>query len=431
VAKSPPRPKLILVDACRNEVQLAGERTIDDQQSTKSFGESLEKPPAGILMLTSCAAGQISREEREFGHGVFTHYLLAGLEGGADVNGDGQVSLMELYLFTKNETKAYVARKFADLQTPALRGDIVDFDFARASAREISNSIGMKLVLVPAGEFMMGSAESAEDTAGYFHRAYALDLKADSFKDEHPAHRVRITRPFYLGAYEVTRGQFRQFVSDSDYKTDAEKDGKGGYGFNASESKWEQKPEYTWRNAGFEQADSHPVVNVSWNDAVAFCEWLSRREGKTYRLPTEAEWEYACRAGTTTRYSCGDDAEGLAQVGNVADAAAKATFPDWKWTIAARDGYVFTAPVGTFRPNRFGLYDMHGNAWEWCADWYGSEYYAASPANDPTGPDSRDARVLRGGSWDFGPDLVRSAFRYWFAPGSRLDSSGFRPARTN
>ena len=132
------------------------------------------------------------------------------------------------------------------------------------------------------------------------------------------------------------------------------------------------------------------MVNVSWNDAVAFCKWLSRKEGKTYRLPTEAEWEYACRAGTTTRYYSGDDPETLAKVANVADATAKAKFPDWKWTIKASDGYVFTAPVGQFKPNAFGLYDMHGNAWQWCADWYGKDYYGKSPVDDPKGPDTGD-----------------------------------------
>ena len=104
------------------------------------------------------------------------------------------------------------------------------------------------------------------------------------------------------------------------------------------------------------------MLNVSWNDAVAFCEWLSRKEGRAYRLPTEAEWEYACRAGTTTRYYCGDDPERLAKVGNVGDATLRKAIPDFKFTIRASDGYVFTAPVGRFRPNAFGLYDMHGNA---------------------------------------------------------------------
>ena len=204
------------------------------------------------------------------------------------------------------------------------------------------------------------------------------------------------------------------------YKTDAEKGEKpGAFGWNPDKKNFEFNEKYSWRNAGFEQTDEHPVVNVSWNDAVAFCKWLSKKESKTYRLPTEAEWEYACRAGTTTRYYSGDDPETLAKVGNVADAAAKAKFPDWKCTIKANDGYVFTAPVGQFKPNAFGLYDMHGNAWQWCADWYGAEYYATSPADDPTGPDSGDVRVLRGGSWYAGPNFARSARR---AAGTRRAS---------
>jgi formylglycine-generating enzyme required for sulfatase activity len=240
---------------------------------------------------------------------------------------------------------------------------------------------------------------------------------------------VRITRPFYLGTYHATRGQFRQFVEATDYKTDGEKDGKGAYGWNGD--KFEQKAEYTWRNVGFEQTDEHPVVNVSWNDAKAFCDWLSGKEGKTYGLPSEAEWEYACRAGTTTRYYSGDDPETLAQVANVADATAKAKFPNWKYRINASDGFVFTAPVGSFRPNAFGLYDMHGNAWQWCADWYGAEYYATSPADDPSGPDSGNVRVLRGGSWGDWPDFARSAKRSRVTPVYRDLISGIRVSRTN
>jgi formylglycine-generating enzyme required for sulfatase activity len=169
---------------------------------------------------------------------------------------------------------------------------------------------------------------------------------------------------------------------------------------------------------------------VSWNDAVAFCEWLSRKEGKTYRLPTEAQWEYACRAGTTTRYYSGDDAETLAQVGNVADGTAKAKFPAWK-TIQARDGYVFTSPVGSFRANAFGLYDMHGNAWQWCYDWYDSSYYAKSPVDDPTGAESGSNRVLRGGGWDRYAGHCRSANRLRGTPVDRDDYLGFRVSRAS
>jgi formylglycine-generating enzyme required for sulfatase activity len=295
----------------------------------------------------------------------------------------------------------------------------------------------MELVLIPAGEFKMGSGESAEATAAFFNKTYGEYILradfADFFKDEHPQHRVRITKPFYLGTYHVTRGQFRQFVADTGYKTDAEKDKwtPGAYGWNPDVKNFGFNNEkYSWRNAGFEQTDEHPVVNVSWNDAAAFCKWLSKKESKTYRLPTEAEWEYACRAGTTTRYYSSDDPETLAKVGNVADAAVKAMFPNSIYTIKANDGYVFTAPVGSFKPNAFGLYDMHGNAWQWCADWNGAEYYATSPADDPTGPDSGNGRVLRGGSWVIGPCDARSARRNGSSADLRYDFSGFRVART-
>jgi formylglycine-generating enzyme required for sulfatase activity len=297
---------------------------------------------------------------------------------------------------------------------------------------DLGGGLKLQMVLVPAGEFKMGSGESAEATAAFFNKTYGENLfKADLFENEHPQHRVRITKPFYLGAYHVTRGQFRQFVADAGYKTDAEKGKKpGARGWDPDKKGIVFNEKYSWQNAGFEQSDEHPVVNVSWNDAMAFCKWLSRKEGRTYRLPTEAEWEYACRAGTTTRYYSGDDPETLVEVGNVADATVKAKFPDLKYTIKASDGYVFTAPVGKFKPNSFGLYDMHGNAWQWCADWSGPKYYAKSPTDDPTGPDSGDVRVLRGGSWNVWPGHARSATRNRYAPGDRASSTGFRVART-
>ena len=281
----------------------------------------------------------------------------------------------------------------------------------RGSPSLITNSLGMNFTLIKAGEFQMGSPETDKDAED----------------DEKPQHRVRITRPFYLGVHEVTRGQFRRFVDDSGYQTEAEKDGKGGRGWNEAANKFEQNPRYTWREAGFEQTDLHPVVNVSWNDAVAFAEWLGKKEGKTYRLPTEAEWEYACRAGTTTRYFCGDDPEGLAEVGNIADATAREKYPDWN-AIAARDGFVYTSPVGRYRPNAWGLHDMHGNVWEWCWDWYGKDFYKASRVDDPAGPLEAAGRVIRGGGWSGSPRDCRSADRSWYAPVGRFSSLGCRLA---
>ena len=292
-------------------------------------------------------------------------------------------------------------------------------------ANPIINSIGMKLVLIPAGDFMMGSRETPEELA----KAFAGKL--EWYTDEQPWHRVRITKPFHLGAHEVTRGQFRRFVDDTRYQTEAEKgDPKGVVVVESVEGKTKTRldPEGSWRKVGFDQTDEHPVVGVSWNDALEFCKWLSRKEGKTYRLPTEAEWEYACRAGTTTHCWSGDDPEDLALIGNVADAKAKAQFPDWVGAMRGSDGYAYTAPVGKFRANGFGLYDMHGNVWEWCADWYDAAYYKDSPSEDPAGPATGSDRVLRGGSWINSPRFCRSAGRYWFTPGFRIIFLGFRVA---
>ena len=295
---------------------------------------------------------------------------------------------------------------------------------------DFGGGVTLKMILIPKGEYMMGSRESAADTAAFFNTIYhSNDLKAGFYEDEHPQHFVRITRPFYLAIYHITRGQFRQFIVDTDYKTDAEK-GKipGAWGWNPKTRQFGWNTEYCWRNTGFPQSDDHPVVNVSWNDAMAFCHWLTRKQGNVYRLPTEAEWEYACRAGTTTRYYSGDDPETLAKVGNVADATAKAQFPAWKRTIRASDGYVFTSPAGSFQPNAFGLYDMHGNAWQWCADWYGP--YTKSPTADPIGPDSGDVHILRGGAWFYRPCIARSAGRFAHGPTGRNAVTGFRVART-
>lgn len=302
----------------------------------------------------------------------------------------------------------------------------------------MTNGIGMKLVLIPSGEFLMGNSESPQELFAAYQQ-YDAKLTLDRFTDGYPQHRVRISKPFYLGACVVTVGQFRKFVEDAHYKTDAEKDGVGGRGWTGENGPdgllaWVQNPQYTWRNTGFEQTDEHPVVNVTWNDAQAFLKWLGAKEGKEYRLPTEAEWEYACRAGTTTRYYNSDDPEKLAEVGNVADASMKAKFPQWD-CIKGNDGYVFTAPVGQFKPNKFGLYDMHGNVFEWCQDVYDAGYYHTRPAVDvdPTGPPSPSStasRAVRGGCWFKRPYFMRSAARASNTPDDRNFQIGFRAATT-
>ena len=250
----------------------------------------------------------------------------------------------------------------------------------------IVNSIGMKLALIPSGEFLMGNSHSVDEEMRLFNTTSGEPVRKNDFANEYPRHRVRIERAFYLGVCPVTRGQFRQFVKETGFRTDAERSdpilGTGALDWGGQGGRFEWHGDWSWRKTGFVQTDDHPVVNVSWNDAIAFCKWLSRKDFSAYRLPTEAQWEYACRAGTTTRYSFGDDPSRLVEFANVADATARKAIPRWKFAVTGSDGYVFTSPVGQFRPNAFGLYDMHGNVAQWCMDWYDA-HYVRTPEEDP------------------------------------------------
>ncbi|MDA1018266.1 MAG: formylglycine-generating enzyme family protein [Planctomycetota bacterium] len=264
---------------------------------------------------------------------------------------------------------------------------------------EIKNSLGMRLVDIPPGKFTMGSPEAEQGREA-----------------QETPHEVELTKGFYLGVHEVTVGQFRRFVRDANYQTDGQRDGKGGWGVNEAGS-IEMSGKYTWESPGFKQSDDHPVVLVTWNDAKAFCRWLSDKEQKEYRLPTEAQWEYACRAGTKTAYTFGNDPQQLPAYANVGDRPA----------AKPKDGYHQTAPVGRFKPNAFGLYDMHGNVWEWCEDRYVPNSYRPEKQTDPTGPASGMARVQRGGGWSSSAKRCRSAARIGRHPSSYRGSYlGFR-----
>lgn len=310
-------------------------------------------------------------------------------------------------------------------------------DEQSSSSAAIENSLGMKFVLVSAGEFLMGSDESPDMLSmAYprYERRRVLELG-----DEAPVHRVRITQAFYLGQHEVTVGQFRQFIEASGYIPESVADGTGGYGYNASYNLAEsdsrdafegRDQKYSWRNPGFIQGDNHPIVNVTWNDAVALAKWLSEKEGVKYRLPTEAEWEYACRAGTRTRYASGDNLESLLKAANIFDLDTKEYWLRWtQFALSGHDGFSFTAPVGSFAPNAWGFYDMHGNVWEWVSDWYANDYYAKSPIDDPQGPADGNVRVRRGGSWHTWALYARSSYRNWLSPDSRYILVGMRLVR--
>jgi len=249
---------------------------------------------------------------------------------------------------------------------------------ARQLTLDLGGGVAMKLLLIRPGEFMMGSpnSEPARDP------------------DEGPQHWVRITRPFYMGVTEVTNAQYDQFVKESGY------DGSGD-----ADSDY-MRHHRDWSQYASPAAD-YPVVCVSWNNAQAFCRWLAQESSMTVRLPTQAEWEYACRAGTQTRFSFADTD---AQLG------------DYAWYIGNSNNQ--TRPVGQKKPNAWGLHDMHGNVWEWCQDWYGS--YPTGAVDDPTGPTNGEYPVGRGGSWNNDPRYCRSANRRRRNPTLSSYCNGFR-----
>ena len=300
---------------------------------------------------------------------------------------------------------------------------------------ETTNSIGMRMTLIPPGEFLMGSTD--EQVAAALKAAE--EIKADQAtkdriqKNERPQHRVVITKPMLMSATEVTVGQFRKFVEASKYVTEAEQYGFGNYSDKASDKVKEADKASTGRSPGYPITDESPVSQVTWNDACAYCAWLSEQEQRRpwyrpdgkggwlvaahadgYRLPTEAEWEYACRAGTTTQYSFGDDYAELEQFG---------------WFNKNAGGKA--QPVALKLPNPFGLFDMHGNAQEWCQDWYDGKWYEKSPPIDPNGPSSGSNRVIRGGYWNYGASMTAVAFRSSTSPSYRIYdiNLGFRIVR--
>jgi eukaryotic-like serine/threonine-protein kinase len=269
---------------------------------------------------------------------------------------------------------------------------------------EFTNSIGMKLQIIPPGKFMMGSSKEEID--------FWLKQNVSHWKEhlpwEGPQHEVEITQPFYMGQTDVTVGQFRQFVKATGYKTQAEREGRAARGFPNEEFK--EVADTTWLNPGFAQTDDHPVVCVSWNDAVEFCQWLSKQQEKTYRLPTEAEWEYSCRAGSKGRWCFGDNEGEL-----------------WDYVRDGGNSQNHSWPVAGLKKNSWGLYDMHGNVAEWCQDVFDPNYYKTSPPKDPPGPAAGDARAIRGGSWLWHEaHTTRSAMRYYHGPAGSANFCGFR-----
>lgn len=341
--------------------------------------------------------------------------------------------------------------------TPSSRPDLAVAPFDEKKAKEhqvawakhigepveMTNSVGMKLTLIPPGEYKMGTPSTPKRGR----------------TGENPQHLVRVTDAFYMGTCEVTVGQFREFHKSTGYKSYAEKGG-GVVGYRLGTDLSDNDGTYPvlfetdttrrfgWGRPGFPQDASHPVTCVSWQDAEAFCKWLSSKEDRQYALPTEAQWEHACRAGTTTRFFSGENEESLRTVANVRDQAltdqlskdlpnlpnkyirqhAPKLIEVCRGHVAPwSDGCPTTAPVGHFASNPFGLYDMHGNAAEWCQDWWDEKYYKASPTDNPRGPEQGMLHVVRGGSWFGGGDSAFwSGWADYMSSASRLDAYSFQ-----
>jgi len=379
--------KLLLADACRNQPlpgdllpKAAGDRKVIDLDRVASFSRQTAPAGKGIVGLFSCAPGQQSFEDGGLQQGVFFHHVLKAWQNGT-AGADGRLDLLELALSVRSQTSAY-ARRLNRIQTPQLRGDITGQWLlplaAGLKAGDIkTGSLGMQLAYIPAGEFLMGSPPAENERTEF-----------------ETQHRVKLTRPFYLGTHEVTQKQWATVM-------DAQP--------------WQEKTHV-------KQGANYPATFISWDDAVKFCAALTRRDrdagritkGQFYRLPTEAEWEHACRAGSVTAYSFGSD-------------MAKIDGFGWTGAIygaANTKSENHPQPVGLKKANAWGLYDMHGNVYEWCFDWFGLNSKAA--AIDPQGPDNGTLRVLRGGSWDDRARNARSANRTGAASTERSSSLGFR-----
>ena len=264
-----------------------------------------------------------------------------------------------------------------------------------------------ELIVIPPGEYAMGSA----------------DTEPNHQKSEGPRHRVGIAYAFAVGKYLVTVSEFARFAAETHYDA-------GDQCLTMEGGELDSRTGRDWRHVGFDQTENYPVLCMSYGDAEAYVAWLSKTTGHAYRLLSEAEAEYVNRAGSSTAYWWGDDPAGACAYANGADLDAKARLPQLSANTACHDGYVFTSPVGAFKPNPFGLYDTTGNAWSWTADCANDSYAGAPTDGSPNLAGDCSQHVLRGGSKLNDPTYLRAARRIWHLNSVRSFNHGFRVART-
>jgi len=451
-----------VIDACRNnpETGRSGEDNVLTDDFSKGFkirrSNSNGGQPSVSATLYACNVGERAYEWAEKGHGVFSYYLLEGLNGEA-VNSQGEVTVTTLAEYTQGNVVKWAEEFRGKKQTPwlSLQGgaklvlsegvdkvettaplrttssidteaemwamvkdssdisDIEDFlstfpagklsVLARLKLKQLQRKAKAKVETVtPAGVIVSAKdgAKMVWIAAASYRMGDSKNESEDWMERSRPPHRVELDG-FYMDAYEVTVGQYKKFLSETGHSA---------------------LPDWV---SQYSPTDSHPVVGVSWYDAEAYCRWAGKR------LPTEAEWEYAARGGLVgKRYVWGDRAPDGSQC-NYADKNADATLrqidESYNWAdLKIDDGYARCAPVGSFPPNGYGLYDMAGNVYEWCQDWYNEDYYNNSPTKNPSGPGTGSKRVLRGGSWFFPTDSLRVAYRFNYSPNARNFTLGFR-----
>jgi len=434
MSRSKAGKKMLILDACRERVD-KGSRGGSGNAMSEEF-RSAFMSSSGFATLMSCSIGQFSYEDSSSGHGVFSNYFIKALRGGASPDNRGFITVGSVSQYVSNSVRRWIIRNKpevddSNISTPWLGGPETARSIPLAIASNVSgsqlasarrqyqnlpislsstqgaaqqhiilparpsrsdpaagevstNSIGMKLVYIPAGEFMMGSRDSVADLA----REYKYP--EHYFADERPVHKVRISKGLWMGQTEVTQLQWQTLM-----------------GLTVRQQRDKDEKSNPLRGEG----SDYPIYYVSWEDAAEFCRKLSVKEGKTYRLPTEAEWEYACRAGTTSRFCFGDN---------------DSLLTDYAWYNDNSDDS--THPVGRKRPNSFGLYDMHGNVAELCSDFHHESYYSFSPIVDPQGPPSAEyhIHIVRGGGCSYRAGLCRSAQRGVIPPDMRYISNGFR-----
>lgn len=464
LGRCPATTKLLIVDACRND-PTASVVFRDGEVKSKTMPK-LAPPPGGMAAFLSCRENQRAVEDKELGQGVFTHFLVQGLEGKADLQlegkpADGIVTLAELTTYTANNTYAYVFEKHNGLkQSPEIKGEfdanlplvrlkstspdllVAPFDAARARAGQqawakhlklpgtFSNSSGVELELIPPGEYLRGSSPADVQALKKADPMLSIEL----LKHEQPQHRVRISVPFYIAKNETTDVQFLKVLARNVASTGA----SGG----------------RRRKVGGLNPEQLSAERVTWFDCLEFCNKLSELEGRSpcyelsdiewtvdrvikgatvrvldgtgYRLPTDAEWEYACRAGTTTPFASGEklDLKQSPASRNTAVPKVSAKQPD-----SADPSSVPLSPAQSNEPNQFGLHEMCGNLWEWCHDGYNETTYqtfAGKLATDPIVEPAGKFRILRGGAGIAESGHSRPAIRLNRTPGSRVDYFGFR-----